>query len=58
MSSRIKSQLVDPAKCPCPSLYEALAHHGDLANGTEEALVVPRQLLEGYELGAAQTTFA
>ena len=41
-----------------PSLYEALAHHGDLAEGAEEALVVPRQLLEGHELGAPQTTFA
>ena len=55
----MKSQLADPARCPCPpSLYEALAHHGDLAEGAEEALVVPRQLLEGHELGAAQTTFA
>ena len=43
---------------PPPSLYEALAHHGDLANGAEEALVVPRQLLEGHELGAPQTAFA
>ena len=42
----------------CHYLYEALAHHGDLANGTEEALVVPCQLLEGHELRAAQTTFA
>ena len=51
------SQLVDPVSL-CPNLYEALAHHGDLANGTEEALVVPCQLLEGHELRAAQTTFA
>ena len=43
---------------PRPSLYEALAHHGDLADGAEEALVVPRQLLEGHELGAPQTSFA
>ena len=41
-----------------PSLYEALAHHGDLAQGAEEALVVPRQLLERHELGAPEAALA
>ena len=39
-------------------LDETLANHGDLADGAEEAAVVPGQLLEGNELGAAQTSFS
>ena len=38
-------------------LDETLAHHRVLANGAEEAAVVPSQLLEGHELGAAQASF-
>ena len=37
-------------------LDEALADHGDLATGAEEALVVPGESLEGHEPGTAKAT--
>ena len=39
-------------------LDESFSNHGVLADGAEEALVVPGQGLEGHELGAAETSFA
>ena len=39
-------------------LYESLSDHGLLADGAEEAPVVPGQLLEGHELGVAQAALS
>ena len=41
-----------------PRLYESLSDHGLLADGAEEAPVVPGQLLEGHELGVAQAALS
>jgi hypothetical protein len=37
-------------------LDEALPHHGLLAEGAEEAIVMPGKLLKGDELGAPEPT--